>query len=182
MMLSEVRVFFERAGARRQSLLGLVAAIPTAYWSRTAPGDAWSARNHLEHVATADAFLDDIVAGLVDGAETWLAGATNPRDLLAARAQAMQRFDGVPLDGILYAMAAARTRLALSFAVLERSHLLEPVFIAGQVSAWGEPRAITFGSYLDAWAAHDSAHEASIRDAVSTPPDLVTVALTRRLR
>jgi hypothetical protein len=182
MMLPEVRVFFERAGARRQSLLGLVTAIPSAYWLRTAPGDAWSARNHLEHVATADTFLDHIVTTLVDGAEAWLAGTADPRDLLAARAEAMRSFDGVPLDAILEAMTAARTRLAQSLAVLERSHLLAPVFIAGHVSAWGEPRAITFGSYLDAWAAHDSAHESSIRDAVSTPPDLVTVALTRRLR
>lgn len=182
MMLPEVRVFFERAGARRQSLLGLVEAIPSTYWPRTAPGDAWSARNHLEHVATADTFLDDIVARMVDGAETWLAGTADAHGLLAARAEAMQRFDGLPLDAILDAMAVARTRLARSLAVLERSHLLKPVFIAGHVSAWGEPRAITLGSYLDAWAAHDSAHESSIRDAVSTPPDLVTVALTRRLR
>lgn len=182
MMLPEVRVFVERAGARRQSLLGLVAAIPTAYWPRTAPGDAWSARNHLEHVATADAFLDGIIASLVDGAETWLAGTADPRDLLAARAEAMQRFEGAPLDAILKAMTLARTRLAQSLAVLERSHLLEPVFIAGHVSAWGEPRSITVGSYLGAWAAHDSAHESAIREAVSTPPDLVAVALTRRLR
>jgi hypothetical protein len=182
MMLPEVRVFLERAGARRQSLLGLVAAIPPAYWPRTAPGDAWSARNHLEHVATADAFLDDIVARLLEGAEAWLAGTAEPRELLAARAEAMQRFEGLPLDALLESMRVARTRLAQSLAVLERSHLLQPVFIAGHVSAWGEPRAVALGSYLDAWAAHDSAHEPSIRDAVSTPPDLATVALARRLR
>ena len=182
MMLPEVRVFFERAGARRQALLGLVEVIPTTYWPRTAPGDAWSARNHLEHVATADAFLEDIAARLVNGAETWLAGTSDPRALFVARAEAMRRFEGVPLDAILEAMTVARTHLARPLAGLERSHLLEPVFIAGHVSAWGEPRAITFGSYLDAWAAHDSAHESAIRDAVSTPPDLVTVALTRRLR
>lgn len=182
MMLPEVRVFFERAGARHQSLLGLVAAIPPTYWPRTAPGDAWSARNHLEHAATADAFLNEVVARLVDGAETWLAGTADPHGLLVARAEAMQRFEGVPLDAVLDAMAVARSRLARSLAVLERSHLLEPIFIAGHVSAWGEPRPIAFGSYLDAWAAHDSAHESCIRDAVSTPPDLVTVALTRRLR
>lgn len=182
MMLPEVRVFFERANARRQSLLGLAAVIPDAYWPRTAPGDLWSARNHLEHVASADAFLQDIVASLVSGTETWLAGTSDLSALLLARARAMAVLEPLPLQRLVEAMDDGRAALTASLARLNRSHLLAPVFVAGHVSAWGEPRAITFGSYLDAWAAHDSAHELAIREAVSTPPDLVTVALTRRLR
>lgn len=182
MMLPEVRVFLQRAEGRRHALLGLVDAIPPALWSRTAPDDAWSARNHLEHAATADAFLDALVADLLAGAETWLARTTDPAMLLAARAEAIQRFEPLPLDGVLEAMAEARTNLFSSLGRLERSHLLAPVFVAGHVSAWGEPRAVTFGSYLDAWAAHDSDHDAAIREAVSTPPDLVAVAMARRFR
>ncbi len=182
MMLPEVRVFFERAGARRHTLIGLVEAIPSAYWPRTAPGDSWSARNHLEHVATADSFLDDLVLDVLRGTEAWLAGTANPRLLLAARAGAMQTFESLPLDDLLDAMSAARAGLVDSLARIERPHLLVPVFVAGYVSAWGEPRPISFGSYLDAWAAHDTAHDAAIRDAVATPPDLVAVAMARRLR
>lgn len=182
MMLPEVRVFLERAGGRRHALLGLVEAIPLALWPRTAPGDAWSARNHLEHVATADAFLDTLVADLAAGAETWLARTSDQQALLAARIEAMQLFETLPLEGVLEAMAQARSELVSALGELERTHLLVPVFIAGHVSAWGEPRAITFGAYLDVWAAHDSDHEAAIREAVSTPPDLVAVAMARRLR
>lgn len=182
MMLPEVRVFLERAGARRQSLFGLVEAIPPAYWPRTAPGDAWSARNHLEHVATADDFLGSLILDIVRGAEPWLAGTADPRGLLFARAEAMQRFESLPLEALLDAMAGARSMLVESLARLEPAHLLGPVFFAGHVSAWGEPLPITFSSYLDAWSAHDTAHEAAIRDAVSTPPDLVAVAMARRLR
>ncbi|MCL4240199.1 MAG: hypothetical protein KJ048_02505 [Dehalococcoidia bacterium] len=182
MMLPEVRVFLERANARRQSLLGLAAVVPEGYWPRTAPGDIWSARNHLEHVASADAFLEDMVASLVAGTETWLARTADPGDLVSARAAAMAAFAPLPFDDLVSAMGESRAALAASLALVDRTHLLAPIFVAGYVSAWGEPRPTAFSSYLDTWAAHDGAHESAIRDAVSTPPDLVAVAMARRLR
>ncbi len=182
MMLPEVRVFLERANARRQSLLGLAAVIPEGYWPRTAPGDLWSARNHLEHVASADAFLEDMVASLVAGTETWLARTTDPGDLVSVRAAAMAALAPLPVDDLVSAMGESRVALAASLALVDRAHLLAPVFVAGYVSAWGEPRPVAFSSYLDTWAAHDGAHELAIRDALSTPPDLVAVAMARRLR
>ncbi len=182
MMLPEVRVFLERANARRQSLPGLTTVIPEGYWPRTAPGDLWSARNHLEHVASADAFLEDMVASLVAGTETWLARTIDPGVLASARTAAMAALAPLPFEDLLSAMAESRAALAAALALMDPTHLLAPVFVAGHVSAWGEPRPVAFSSYLDTWAAHDGAHESAIREAVSTPPDLVTVAMARRLR
>jgi hypothetical protein len=182
MMLPEVRVLLERANARRLSLLGLVAAIPHGYWSRVAPGDSWSARNHLEHVATADAFLEEVVSSVVRGSETWLAGTSDQPALLAARTEAMTRLAPLSLESIVATMDETRGSLARQLARLDRTHLLGPVFIAGNVSAWGDRVPVALSSYLAAWAAHDSIHEATVREAVSTPPDLVAVAMARRLR
>lgn len=181
-MLPEVRVYFERAQARRQSLLGLMAAIPPGYWSRSAPGDSWTARNHVEHVATADDFLGELIEAVRSGSEAWLAGTRDPGALIQARTTAMEQHAPRPLPGLVEEIARSRQALAERLTNLERMHLTAPVYVAGRVSHWGEPLPITLSEYLASWAGHDAEHAAAVREAVSTPPDLSAVALTRRLR
>lgn len=182
MMLPEVRVFFERAEARRQSLLGLVAAIPPGYWLRSGPGDAWTARHHLQHVATADDFLGALIETVCSGGEAWLGGTRDLPALLQARAAAIEEHAPLTLSALIDRLSQSRQVLAERLSELDRVHLAAPVFIAGRISHWGEPLPLALSAYLASWAGHDAGHEMAIREAVSTPPDLSAVALSRRLR
>ena len=56
----EVRTLVERAAARRHVLEGLIASVPDDYWDRQASDDAWTALDHVRHVATVDSMLVEL--------------------------------------------------------------------------------------------------------------------------
>ena len=60
MAIPEVQTLLGRAAARRHVLEGLIAAAPEEYWARRAAGDAWTALDHLRHVATIDRVIVEL--------------------------------------------------------------------------------------------------------------------------
>jgi hypothetical protein len=182
-MLPEVRVLLERAQTRRHAILGLLDAAPEAFWLRVASGDAWSARAHAAHLAAMDGPVAELARGAVAGArEAWLFDATRPLELESARASAMAALaDGTPHQ-LREALAAARLLVAPALEPLRPAALEMRVMVAGAVDSWGRQLSWSLRDYLGHWAEHDALHEAAIRAAFTTPPDLSAVALTRRLR
>lgn len=175
-----IRVFVERAESRRAALLGLAAAVPGPYWTRSALGESWTAWEHLAHTASADSLFAPLVAGAGASMGTIDPG---PADAFAAaRTGALDQYGALPLTELLEAAAAARRDLVAVLATLGPHHLERAVRVPGARNAWGEPLAITLHSYLEQWAAHDGLHESAIREAISTPPDLSAVMLARRFR
>jgi hypothetical protein len=65
---------------------------------------------------------------------------------------------------------------------LEPWHLETLLFVPGMANSWGEPFRLSLREYLAAWPSHDSEHEAAMRRAITAPPDMSAVALTRRRR
>jgi DinB family protein len=166
-----LRVLVERAAARRVSLLGLVSVIPEGFWVRRVPGDDWSAREHLVHALTAD-----------DAVAEFIAGSPENADLEAARAVAMTQGAELPMKELLELAAKGRSRLIEVLFTMTPVDLERALPIPGAVNAWGERLSITVFQYLEQWAAHDAVHEAAIREAIATPPDLTAIAMTRRRR
>ena len=69
----------ERAVVHCRLLDDLLDVIPEELWSRRAASEAWTARNHLEHLTTADDLLAGDLARVVDGARHapgWAAART----------------------------------------------------------------------------------------------------------
>jgi len=180
-MLPEVRVIVERAAARRASLEGLVEAIPADFWARRATGDAWSAHDHLTHVATIDELTGETLNQILSGERTvWIAGAGTP-EMLAARRQALlDKEAAMPMAALRQRMRETRVGLVRLLASLRAVHLDARILVAGVVEGWGEPLAFGLRRYLAALPDHDTEHEQAIRQAISAPPDLSAVALTRR--
>lgn len=77
-------------------------------------------------------------------------------------------------------MHVQRARLVALLGQLGARHMEARVFVAGVVDGWGEPVAWELRRYLAAIPEHDSEHEAAIRRAVSSAPDLSAVAVAQR--
>jgi hypothetical protein len=182
-MLPEVRVLLERARTRRHAILGLLDVAPEAFWLRTAPGDGWSARAHTAHLAAIDGPLATLARRAAAGApEAWLFDVSDPLELESARASAMAAMaDGSPRQ-LREALEAARLPIAAALEPLRPASLEMRVMVAGDVDSWGRQLSWSLRDYLGHWAEHDALHEAAIRAAFTTPPDLSAVAITRRLR
>lgn len=179
-MIPEVAVIARRAAARRAMLDGLLDAIPTSYWEQRAPGDAWSVRNHLEHVATADrpllALLEEARRGT---GEAWL-GGPEPGAFLRARDEAMTEVSALPIGDLRDLLCASRAAVETALATLPFAACECAVRVAGAEDRWGMPVAWPLRTYLASWAGHDGLHEAAIRNAITSPPDLVTIMQARR--
>jgi len=171
-MLPSVRVFIERAIARRTSLLGLVDSLPADYWQRATHSGAWTAKQHLAHVAT----TDRLVVRVIESISLESPFANLAEDRLAAIAEAEDQ----PVAELLDRMAEERTALVAVFARITPVDLEASLPVPGTRTPWGEPVAILVSSYLDSWARHDGDHEEGIREAIATPPDLSAVALAKR--
>jgi len=181
-MLPEVRVIVERAAARRASLEGLIEAIPADYWARRATGEAWSAHDHLAHVAGIDALTSETLTQILGGERAaWIAGATTPEMLATRREALLDEAAGMAVAALRERMRETRAELVELLAGLDTGHLEVTVLVAGVVDAWGEPLAVGLRRYLASLPEHDTEHEHAIRQAISAPPDLSAVALTRRL-
>lgn len=182
-MLPELRVLVERAEARRASLDGLLDALPADYWSRVAAGEAWSIHDQVAHLAGSEALIGGMLREVVGGAaRVWVGGTEDARALLEFRQRALEVWAGAGVDSLRAATSDARMALNEGVAALQQGQLECTVHVAGAVDRWGEPLAWPLRQYLAAWTAHDPEHEASIRRAMTTPPDLSTVALTQRRR
>ena len=177
----EIRTLVERAAARRQVLEGLIESVPDDYWERQASGDAWSALDHLRHVATVDAMLVELVEAAQDPDEELWAGKTSDAEVLEARRVAlMDRVREQPVETLLETMLESRAGAVEAVLGMSVETLDREVRVAGVQTAWGEPQAFPLRSYLAVWAEHDGEHEAAIRQAIETPPDVTTLTLAAR--
>lgn len=182
-MLPELQVLLERARSARLSLDGLLDVLPADYWSRAEPGARWNVRDQLAHVASADNLLGELLGRAAsDERVVWVGGTEDSAELLIRREAPLAEMSGLPLDALRNVATEARDAIESAFTMLNPTALEVSVFIAGAVDRWGEPLRWDVRQYLAAWATHDSSHEASIRAAIATTPDLSTVALTQRRR
>jgi hypothetical protein len=171
--LPEIRTILERAWARRESLLALIATVPADYWARRAGDDAWTARNHLEHLAT----IDDVVVPLLKSPAPVLDEA-----LLAARESVMQAVAGMEVVDLVQRLEASRRDLVGTVARLGLEALGREIRLPAR-DAWSPPGAISVRAYLAQWAEHDALHEGAIRRAIANQPgpgDLARAAVRRR--
>lgn len=180
-MLPEVRTFIERADAHRRSLEGLIEAVPEDYWERRADADAWTAHNHLEHLATIEDLLaedlDRVIAGV---GVLWIGGSPDAAVLERRRTAAMAEVAALPVEDLAERMSTARQHAGNRLALLTPQALEVRVMVPGVVDLWGQPLGLLLREYLAAWPTHDSEHEAAIRRAMTRPPDMSAVALTQK--
>lgn len=178
MMHPVLRVLLDRADARRGSLLGLAEAVPGDYWARTAPGDAWSAWEHFAHALSADELLLPVLERSRSGRGPIDLGAGD--SFAFEREAALRRLAALDFRDAVARAAGWRRRLVEALSDFEPTQLERPLLIPGVRSAWGEPLAVSLYGYLEQWAAHDGVHEAAIREAMLTPPDLSAVMLAKK--
>lgn len=169
-MNPEVRVFLDRANARRVSLLGLVDVIPDQFWARREDRDSWTARQHVAHVATADELLLETIPG-----EAAAPYEVRRSELLTAAAE-------WPMPDLLARMERERARLAAWLEGLSLLSLDGYIKAVGVRDAWGREVSWPVRALLAAWAEHDTGHELAIRRAVTTPPDAAALSTAARRR
>ena len=173
-----VRVFVERATARRQSLLELVSVVPGDSWTRKAPGEAWDAFHHLAHALSADSGVADVIPEFVRHEPT----SIQIEELLSRRETVIAAAAGLDIESLVARGHQARREILATLERLHQTDLERQISFLDQRSAWSQPAQITLFAYLEQWSHHDAEHESAIRTAISTPPDLSAVAQTRRLR
>ena len=177
----EVQTLVARAAARRLVLDGLIAAIPDDYWERRAPGDAWSASDHLRHLATIDGFLGALLeTAAASGQALWVAGTHDAAELEAQRAEMMDAVSDRNAGELRLAMHESRAMTVVALQALRPESLGRDIRIAGVTSPWGEPKVFELRAYLSVWAEHDGDHESGIRHAIETPPDASALSLAAR--
>ena len=161
-------------------LEGLLDSIPATYWERQASDDAWSARDHLRHLAT----IDDLVLPLVQNAcagcaVMWLAGP-EPGDPERQRMAAMDSVAGASTAELRARMSASREAVTGAVSQLPHDALERLVRMASSANSRGRLQEWPLRTYLAGWAEHDTVHEGAIRRAMTAPPDLSAVALVRQ--
>lgn len=178
-MIPVVRVLIGRAAARRESLLALVDVVPADYWSRTAPGESWSAHRHLLHALSAEDALEGLLQNINEGSGPL---ALEAAALYAEREAAIEAAGALELGSLIERSALARERTVRLLADLTPASIERTLVVAMPPGSWPAQSVMAAYAYLEQWAAHDAGHEAAIRDAISTPPDLSAVAHARRIR
>ncbi len=180
--LPEMRTLVERAAARRHVLEGLIASVPEDYWERRAPDDAWTALDHVRHVATVDAMVVELVeAAERSGEELWAGGVRDEAALEARRVELMDGVGDQDIHELVATMRASREAVVEALLAIGAGALDRDVRVAGMLTPWGEPHASSLRTHLTGWAGqHDAEHEAAIRRAIETPPDATTLTLAAR--
>lgn len=177
----EVRTLVERGAARRQVLEGLIESVPEDYWERQDSGDAWTALDHLRHVATVDAMLVELVEAAREPDKELWAGKTDDVEVLEARRVAlMDTVREQPVETLVETMRESRARAVETVLGMSVETLDREVRVAGALNEWGEQLAFPLRGYLAVWVEHDGEHEAAIRRAIATPPDVTTLTLAAR--
>lgn len=181
-MTPEIAVILQRASARRTMLAGLLDALPLEYWERRAPGDAWSVRDHVAHLAVVDRPFLPLLAEAAGGAfDCWLGGRERGA-LIRTREANMDSMAGLEIGALRAALGRARADVEGALSALPAAACDMLVHIPDATGPWGEPVALPLRNYLVSWAEHDGVHEAAIRRAILTLPDLVTVMFVRAAR
>ncbi|MCY3645759.1 MAG: DinB family protein [Chloroflexi bacterium] len=177
----EIRTLVERGAARRQVLEGLIESVPDDYWERQDSGDAWTALDHLRHVATVDQMLVELVEAAQESDEELWAGKTDNVEVLEARRVAlMDKVREQSVDTLVETMRESRARAVGTVLGMTVETLDREVRVAGALNEWGEQLAFPLRGYLAVWVEHDGEHEAAIRRAIATPPDVTTLTLAAR--
>lgn len=181
-MLPELGVLAGRAAAAREQLEALIAVVPGDYWDRREAGDAWTARTHLQHLATIDAPTRALFAAATAGSALGPFGADSAATFEAARAALLDSVANLPVPTLVERMRAERAAALGALAVLGARELDVPVVLPGVVDAWRRPVSVPLRQYAAAWAVHDAGHAAAIRRAIACPPSPGDLALAARLR
>ena len=180
--LPEMRTLVERADAHRHVLEGLIASVPEDYWDRQAPDDAWAALDHVRHVATVDRMVVELLEAAERPEEELWAGGV--RDEAALEARRVELMDGVrdqDIHELVATMRESREAVVVALLAIRVEALDREVRVAGVVTPWGEPHASSLRAHLTGWAGqHDGEHEAAIRRAIETPPDVTALTLAAR--
>ena len=180
--LPEMRTLVERAAARRHVLEGLIASVPEDYWDRRAPDDAWTALEHVRHVATVDAMVVELLeAAERPEEELWAGGVRDVAELEARRVELMEAVRDQDIHELVVTMRESREAVVVALLAIRVEALDREVRVAGVVTPWGEPHASSLRAHLTGWAGqHDGEHEAAIRRAIETPPDVTALTLAAR--
>lgn len=161
----ERRTLIQRLEAERATLIETLGPIDDAAAARPAPGDEWSVKQQLAHLATAERLYAECVRRAIaqDGADTgplWPA-SQEPTDFAEAR----QR----PLADLLADAAAARQETIALVASLSEGHWDH----RGANTPFGD---LTVGQFLRSLYRHDRMHidqisgrEPSFKPRVSDP-------------
>ena len=162
-------------------LEGLIESVPDDYWERQDSGDAWTALDHLRHVATVDQMLVELVEAAQESDEELWAGKTDNVEVLEARRVAlMDKVREQSVDTLVETMRESRARAVGTVLGMTVETLDREVRVAGALNEWGEQLAFPLRGYLAVWVEHDGEHEAAIRRAIATPPDVTTLTLAAR--
>lgn len=179
----EIRVFLERAAARRSLLEAFLDVMPRNGWEHQAEGEAWNARVHLAHLATIDEPTAALFAEAAAGSQTVRPmGAATSEALAAARERLLEPLlDARPAD-LRRRLRDSREAALAALAALDGPALDAAVLLPPAPSAWSPPPPLPLRAYIAAWIEHDGEHLAAIRRAVTSPPGPGALATAARLR
>jgi hypothetical protein len=149
--------------------------VPGDFWARREPGEEWTARNHLEHLATADALLRETIDATGRRADLDVS-------YIERRAQLMGSVEGASLAELRERMETERSATIASLARFDALLLDDRVLIPGAVDSFGQGIAVPLRTMFTAWAEHDTGHEVAIRTAITTHPDAASLAAAARFR
>ncbi|MDZ7729476.1 MAG: DinB family protein [Dehalococcoidia bacterium] len=177
--LPEIRSLIQRARSNRMMLYQLLEQFPGDAWEKRGEDDAWTARQHLQHLATIDTVTQDLVD--TPGTDDVLLGEAT----LVQRHTAMQALEGEPVDELTRQLDESRDAFLASLVALTEERLGRQVIIH-RPGVWPPEQRMSLRAYLGAWAEHDAEHAAAIRQAATaqlSPTDMAAAArLTRRRR
>lgn len=181
-MLAELAVLVGRAAAAREQLEALLGVVPDAYWDRREAGDPWTARTHLQHLATIDDPTRALFAAAGAGGALAPFGAVAAGPYEAARVALLASVADLPVTALVERMRAERAAALSALAVLDVDELETPVLLPSVVDAWHRPVTVPLRQYAAAWAVHDADHTAAIRRAIARVPGPADLALAARLQ
>jgi hypothetical protein len=173
-----VRVFAERASARRTSLLGIAGVVPLDFWHRRALGHEWNAHQHLAHALTADHGATKLIRRFAAARHPL---ETTMDDLLSIRAEAMAGMADLDIADLVERSQPLRVELHAVLSSLTPADLDQTLLRVQSPSQWSPSVSVTLHAYLDQWSIHDVEHEAAIRVAIATTPDLSAADHIRHL-
>jgi hypothetical protein len=173
-VLPELESLLARAGTNRYLLLQLLEQVTDDGWAYRAGGDAWTAREHLAHVATIDGVTESLLRAPADGAYRLDEALQGRRvaDMIAASLESIAE--------LFERLAASRASLTSFIAGLDDARLALPVRVS-VAGGWPPERQMSLRAYLASWAEHDAGHTGAIRAAIAIPPGPNELALAARL-
>jgi hypothetical protein len=173
--LPEIRSVLQRARNNRLVLEQLLDQVPGERWRNQADGDAWTARAHLEHLATIDTVTYELLESPGER------GFGLDHHVLMRRSALMAEVAGSPVDELRDAMAASREALVGHIARFDDEWLAMPVVVT-LPGAYPPEQAISMRAYLASWAEHDAEHAEAIRAAItaSIQPGALSAAVRIR--